>query len=86
MNDNRCSKCGSPELMENVEVRDQEHLGATPLKVWVAEPEPPKRGFFWIQRTASGSLRARICAACGFTELFTDNLPQLYEIYRKRQA
>jgi ribosomal protein S27AE len=83
MKNRQCSKCGSPEIMANVEVRDQEHLGAVPLKVFVAEPEPPNRGFFWIQRTSAGGLRAWICAACGFTELYTDNLHAVYEIYRK---
>jgi hypothetical protein len=85
MKNNRCSTCGSPEEMTNVEVRDLQHLGATSLKVFVTEPEPPDRGFFWIQRTSAGCLRAWICAACGFTELYTDNLRALYEIYRKER-
>jgi hypothetical protein len=69
--------------MAGVEVRDRGPQGVRPLRVHVQETEPPNHGFIWTQGETSGEMRAWICAACGYTELYTDNLPALYESYRK---
>lgn len=64
-------------------MRDRASNGPVPLRVHIVEPEPPDHGFIWKQGSASGTIRARICASCGYTELYTDNLAALYESYRK---
>ncbi|MEU9884409.1 hypothetical protein [Sphaerisporangium sp. NPDC051011] len=78
-----CAKCGSNHVMEGVEVRDRASNGPVPLKVHITEPEPPDHGFIWKQGSSSGTVRAWICASCGYTELYTDNLAELYASYRK---
>ncbi|WP_248961350.1 hypothetical protein [Sphaerisporangium perillae] len=76
-------KCGSAYVMAGVEVRDRGSNGAVPLRVHIDEPEPPDHGFIWKRGSSSGTVRAWICAACGYTELYTDNLAALYDSYRK---
>ncbi|WP_405146296.1 hypothetical protein OG589_04105 [Sphaerisporangium sp. NBC_01403] len=83
MRSDLCSKCGSPHVMAGVEVRDHARNGSLPLSVRVEEPEPPDHGFVWKQGSSTGTVRAWICASCGYTELYTDNLAALYESYRK---
>jgi predicted nucleic-acid-binding Zn-ribbon protein len=83
MKDGDCPKCASQNIMAGVEILDRGRQGARPLRVNVLEPDPPNHGFIWTQVESSGDLRAWICAACGYTELYTDNLPALYESYRK---
>ncbi|MBB2747938.1 UNVERIFIED_ORG: ribosomal protein S27AE [Microbispora rosea subsp. rosea] len=83
MRDNICPKCSSGAVMAGVEVRDRGPNGPQPLRVRVEEPLPAKVPFFHVQGEALGTIRAWICASCGFTELYTDNLNALYEAYRK---
>jgi len=42
-----------------------------------------KHGRIWVQEQSTGDLRAWICVNCGYTELYTNNLEQLYESYKK---
>ncbi len=73
--------------MAGVDVQDRgPHGEQQPLRVHVLEPEPPDHGFIWRQVETSGEVRAWICAACGYTELYTDNLAALYESYSKSHA
>ncbi|MCT9932134.1 hypothetical protein N5079_18185 [Planotetraspora sp. A-T 1434] len=83
MRNNRCPKCSSEHIMADVEVRDWGPNGSHPLRVHITEPEPDKHGFIWKQGSSAGAVRAWICAACGYTELYTDNLGELYDSYRK---
>ncbi|MCC5574432.1 hypothetical protein IMZ11_02100 [Microtetraspora sp. AC03309] len=83
MKNGSCPKCGSSHVMADVDVHDRGQNGALPLRVHITEPEPPNHGFIWKQGSSSGVVRAWICAACGHTELYTDNLAALYESYRK---
>ena len=82
MKDNKCPKCGSSEIMADVMVLDVGENGPFPLRVRIEEPEPPKHGFIWMPKTAKGDIRAWICCQCGFTELYTNNLEELYQIYK----
>ena len=82
MKDNQCPKCGSSEIMSDVLVRDVGDHGPYPLRVHVEEPEPPSHGFIWMPKTANGEIRAWICRQCGFTELYKNNLEELYQIYK----
>ncbi|ETK30900.1 hypothetical protein [Microbispora corallina] len=83
MRDGVCPKCSSTAIMQGVEVRDRGEHNPQPLRVHVTEPEPAKHGFIWFQGGSDGVVRAWICASCGYTELYTDNLAALYESYRK---
>ena len=81
--DGKCPNCGSRDVMAGVEVRDDGKNGSHPLRVVVEEPEPVKHGRIWVQNQSTGDLRAWICAQCGYTELYTNNLGGLYESYKK---
>jgi predicted nucleic-acid-binding Zn-ribbon protein len=83
MKDSGCPKCASQAIMAGLEVVDRGRQGAYTLRVHVVEPEPPEHGFFWAQGETFGEVRAWICGACGYTELYTDNIAALYESYRK---
>jgi predicted nucleic-acid-binding Zn-ribbon protein len=83
MKNGKCPKCGSKDVMADVEVRDDGQNGSHPLRVVVEEPEPPKHGFIWVAGQSTGDVRAWICARCGYTELYTGNLEALNNSYRK---
>ncbi len=83
MQDGKCPKCGSREIMAGVDVMDDGRNGSHPLRVVVEEPEPAKHGVIWIAKQASGNLHAWICSRCGYTELYTDNLAELQQSYSK---
>ena len=83
MKDQHCPKCDGTQIMADIEVRDWGSTGAEPLRVYIPEPEPEKHGFIWQQGESSGEVRAWICANCGYTELYTDNLAELYATYQK---
>jgi predicted nucleic-acid-binding Zn-ribbon protein len=87
MKDRCCPKCQSQLIMEGVDILDRNIHGVPqPLRVHILEPEPPNHGFIWTQGEAYGAVRAWICASCGYTELYTDNLSQLHEYYCKGQV
>ena len=83
MKHGKCPKCGSKQIMTDVEVLDDGRDTSHPLRVFVREPEPPKHGRIWIQGTSKGELTAWICANCGYTELYSNNLTELYSSYTK---
>jgi len=83
MKNGKCPKCGSKQVMADVEVRDDGRNNSHPLRIAVSEPEPPKHGRIWIQGQSTGDLRAWVCAHCGYTELYSNNLDQLYQSYTK---
>ena len=83
LKEGRCPKCDSQDVMAGVEVLDWGSNGPQPLQVRVQEPEPPNPGFIYVRGSAYGPMRAWVCAACGFTELYTFNLAALYQSYRK---
>lgn len=76
-----CPKCGSTKIMTDVTVRDIGSGGPYPLRVAVEEQEPANHGILWTPKQVTGDVRAWICAECGYTELFTTNLDELYELY-----
>lgn len=83
MKDGSCPKCGSRDVLAGVEVRDDGRNGSHPLRVMVEEPEPASHGAIWVQPRAVGEVHAWICATCGYTEMYTDNLAELLKSYRK---
>ncbi len=84
MKNGKCPRCGSKQVMAGVEVRDDGRNSSHPLRVVVHEPEPPKHGRIWIQEQSTGELSAWICAHCGYTEMYSNNLAELYKSYTKR--
>ncbi len=82
MKNGACPKCGSNKIMADVTVMDVGNSGPYPLRVEIEEPEPAERSFLWTPRSATGNIRAWICCQCGFTELYTNNLEELYNIYK----
>jgi predicted nucleic-acid-binding Zn-ribbon protein len=80
-----CPKCGSGDVMADVEVRDDGRSTNHPLRVAVVEPEPAEHAAVWVQRESTGDLIAHICAHCGYTELYTANLSALWKSYQKRR-
>jgi predicted nucleic-acid-binding Zn-ribbon protein len=85
MKDGRCPKCGSRDILADIEVRDDGRSSSHPLRVVVEEPEPARHAAIWVQGQSTGDLRAWICASCGFTELYTGNLAELQKSYRKHR-
>ena len=77
-----CPKCNSTEIIPEVDVHELGRGGADTLRVEVVEKEPAKHGFVWSPQIARGEIRAWICSQCGYTELYTNNLAELYKIYR----
>jgi predicted nucleic-acid-binding Zn-ribbon protein len=64
----KCVKCGSTDVLENVEVRDQDRHAHRPLNL-VVRIKPPRSDA--PTKTAEHSeVRAWVCGACGYTELY----------------
>ena len=79
-----CPKCQSEEIIENVRVVDrtlEEGFGGTihDLKVEVLTKPKAK-----ILKGAVGvPLVARVCADCGFTELYVSDVEKLLDAYKQ---
>ena len=82
MKQGKCPKCNSAEIMADITVRDVGNSGPYPLRAAIQEPEPPRHGPFWVPKEAKGDLRAWICSQCGYTEIYTNNLDELYKLYK----
>jgi predicted nucleic-acid-binding Zn-ribbon protein len=84
MKNGKCPKCGSQDIMAEVPIIDTDQYGnGKALGLYIAEPEPAKRPFVYVPKGAGATLRAWICASCGCTELYADNLAALFESYKK---
>jgi len=81
-----CPKCDSNEIMANITVHDVGNSGPYPLRAAIQEPEPAKHGPFWLPKEAKGDLRAWICSQCGYTEIYTSNLAEMYALYKSIQS
>ena len=73
-----CSKCGSEKLMSGMDVKSYGDHSAQ-VGVFVTVDENPDAMFFKGQH--QGSIRATVCGACGYAELYVDNARSLYSIY-----
>lgn len=87
MPENKCAKCSSVNLIPNVRINSVNPLDttddATGQLQAIVEEDPEA----WIlKRRKRGSLYARICGDCGFTEFFTNNYRELFAAYRKNNA
>ena len=75
----RCGKCGSKQLMPDVQVIGDDRDGDNDIQV--ALYEDPDAFIFKGKRP--GTLRAQVCGQCGFTELFVKNPRELWSVYRQ---
>lgn len=77
-----CSRCGSNNVMQNVEVLDRDHGGTQELSVQVN-----KNPLALIFRGRTyGTLRAEICSQCGHAELYVADPQQLAALWDAYQA
>jgi predicted nucleic-acid-binding Zn-ribbon protein len=80
-----CVRCGSTKIIPRVPFLD--HYGDSGCLSQEAEVEVagvPTAIFF--KDRATGNVYARICAECGYTELFTSNAQELYEKHLKAEG
>ena len=77
-----CRACGSPEVIPDVRVMDQGKYSDGDLQVIVCgDPDA-----LIFKDRAYGVLRARVCGACGFTDLWVANSRELYAKYLKSKG
>ncbi|HYJ46453.1 MAG TPA: hypothetical protein VEV81_07550 [Pyrinomonadaceae bacterium] len=81
MRNNLCPKCGSNEIVPNVEVRDYDASSYRELTVAVPLPRPP--GAFVYKGYEASSLRAWVCGGCGYTEFYATNCRELLAAYKQ---
>ena len=77
-----CSRCGSPKIIPSVSIRDfygDSAGNSQNLQVRV----DGKPGALLFTDSAFAELRARVCCACGHTELFAEGFEKLYEKHLK---
>jgi predicted RNA-binding Zn-ribbon protein involved in translation (DUF1610 family) len=67
--DTECPKCGSQEVIPSVEVMDRSDSGVQSLSLLIAEK--PQAAVFRGWRKFP--LSARVCPACGYTELYVSD-------------
>ena len=78
----RCPKCGSPDVIPNVFVRE-DVVSAENLKAVVEKN--PDAFFYEFRGVVKTSLKAWVCGSCGYTELYAKNPAALLAAYRKRE-
>lgn len=80
-----CTRCGSTKIIPDVPLLDHYgEVGGFSQESSVAIDGDPQAWFF--KDRTYGKVHARVCGACGFTELFTLNCQELYERYLKAKS
>ena len=80
MKNNQCPKCGANEIIHDAEVRDYDAQSYRGLGVYVPLKTPA--GGFIKKTTESSPLRAEVCGACGYTELYASNCQAMLRAIR----
>ena len=78
-----CTRCGSHEVIPRVRVTDRDS-GDMRQNLEVEVQRRPNAMFF--KRPERSALSARVCGACGFTELYVDAPNALYSAYLQADA
>lgn len=78
-NDQPCAKCGSDRMVPRVRVMDRGHYSSDSGELSLVIYERPEARVF--KKPHKGSLWARVCGSCGFTELYVDDPRDLYALY-----
>jgi len=81
MNAKACPRCESTHVAENVRVRTSGGLSEHELAVAVSRK--PKAVVFDYDKLFQ--LHARVCGACGYTELYVERPEELYDIVRQAE-
>ena len=68
MPEGRCAKCGSSDVIVAVDVKGGHGDGGN---LWVALEKKPEAWLF--KGEVRSSLKAWVCGACGFTELYAQD-------------
>ena len=76
MSSTACPKCGSGDLLTSVRLKPSATGGVDEVEAVVA----PTSGM--IRRETRAELRATVCAACGFSELFVVDPAAIAERWR----
>lgn len=77
-----CRQCGSTRVIPKVPLLDHYgDMGGFSKEAQVKVAGAPEAWFF--KEEAFGTVYARICGDCGYTELHTSNSRELYEAYQK---
>ncbi len=79
---NTCPKCGSSERIPDVTIVSRVEGGSCEV---MAEVVKRPRALF-RQGAIRSSLKATVCARCGFTELHAVDVQELLSAYRTRRS
>ncbi|MEL7363299.1 MAG: hypothetical protein AAFN13_14585 [Bacteroidota bacterium] len=74
-----CAKCGSDRIITDAKTSLKDYGGTIQVSVQ-ANPSA-----IMIKGTTHGILRARICATCGYAELYANNLDALWHAHEQAQ-
>lgn len=80
MRDGQCPKCGCTDVIPNVSVMD--HTAALAWENLSAVVEENPNAWLFTGQVKT-SLKAWVCGACGYTELYATNPATLLAAYRK---
>jgi ribosomal protein S27AE len=81
MQHGQCPKCGSSDVIPEVYLLDRGH-GDRQYNLQAIVEENPDAWLF--KGTVRSSLKAWVCGACGYTELYANNPAALLAAHRKQ--
>jgi hypothetical protein len=79
----RCTRCGSDTIIPRVRVLDRDE-GGTHRDMQVEVQRRPKALLF--KQPERSTISARVCGACGYTELYAESARALYAAYLQADA
>ena len=82
-NTSTCPKCQSEKIVPRVRVKSGGPYGPELGDITAVIYENLDAMVF--KYSHQGSLYARICGECGYTELFVENPGEFYEVYRTKK-
>ena len=75
----QCAKCGSDRMVPRVRVMDRGQYSADAGELTVVAYGRPDALVF--KKPHKNSLWAKVCGACGFTELYVEDPGEIYAVY-----
>jgi predicted nucleic-acid-binding Zn-ribbon protein len=76
-----CSKCQGTEKIPDVKIIDRDHLNSLLSATVYLHPDA-----MIFKTPISKPLRAKVCAACGYTEFYVDDPQELLAWARKAKS
>lgn len=77
-----CPKCSSSRVIKDGRVLDKGSRGGPAMDLELAVEREP--GALWGRGEERFGISAWVCAACGYTELYTSNAEAAYRIVQDR--